>query len=507
MKDTNQAFLVADKLSKSFAGNRVLSEASLTLYPGQYHALVGENGAGKSTFINLLTGIYQPDEGTISVDGKAYDHLSPMQAKQLGIYTVHQELSINPVLTVAQNIFLGSEMLNGILLDNKAMKRQTEILLKDIGLTHIRPDQDAGELTMAERQMLEFVKAIYQQPKLLVLDEATSALDDAQVKIVFDKLREAKKRGMMLIFISHRQHEVDEICDTMTVMKDGSQVVECCGVKDYDEDGLVALMTGRSVGSQFPPKPDWKKVLEAPKVLEAEHISFSKTKDATFCLHKGEILGIGGLQGQGQHSFLEVLFGIKRVNKGVLKLNGKPIRFSGPKDAMREGIAYLPAERKVDGLFVTHPIRFNMSFAGLELVCNKLGLIRKKAEDDLCEDARNRFFIKYRSLQQAVGELSGGNQQKVVLSKWLARNPQILLLNEPTRGIDVVTKHEIYETLRNLAEQGVSIVMISSDTIELLNMCTRVLTIYENEINAELVGDEITENSLVKASVFRKESV
>ena len=189
MKDTNQAFLVADKLSKSFAGNRVLSEASLTLYPGQYHALVGENGAGKSTFINLLTGIYQPDEGTISVDGKAYDHLSPMQAKQLGIYTVHQELSINPVLTVAQNIFLGSEMLNGILLDNKAMKRQTEILLKDIGLTHIRPDQDAGELTMAERQMLEFVKAIYQQPKLLVLDEATSALDEAQVKIVIDKLR------------------------------------------------------------------------------------------------------------------------------------------------------------------------------------------------------------------------------------------------------------------------------------------------------------------------------
>lgn len=507
MKDTNQAFLVAEKLSKSFAGNRVLSETSLTLYPGQYHALVGENGAGKSTFINLLTGIYQPDEGTISIDGKTYDHLSPMQAKQLGIYTVHQELSINPVLTVAQNIFLGNEMLNGILLDNKAMKRQTEILLKDIGLPHIRPDQDAGELTMAERQMLEFAKAIYQQPKLLVLDEATSALDDAQVNVVFDKLREAKKRGMMLIFISHRHHEVDEICDTMTVMKDGCQVVECCGVRDYDEDGLVALMTGRSVGSQFPPKPDWKTVLEAPKVLEAEQISFSKTKDATFCLHQGEILGIGGLQGQGQQSFLEVLFGVKRVNKGVLKLNGKPIRFAGPKDAMRHGIAYLPAERKVDGLFVTHPIRFNMSFAGLELVCNRLGLIRKKAEEDLCEDARNRFFIKYRSLQQAVGELSGGNQQKVVLSKWLARNPQILLLNEPTRGIDVVTKHEIYETLRKLADQGVSIVMISSDTIELLNMCTRVLTIYENEINAELIGDEITENSLVKASVFRKESV
>jgi ribose transport system ATP-binding protein len=267
------------------------------------------------------------------------------------------------------------------------------------------------------------------------------------------------------------------------------------------------MMTGRSVSNQFPPKQDCQKVLAAPKVLEAEHLSFSKTKDASFCLHQGEILGIGGLQGQGQQSFLEVLFGVKRVKSGTLRLDGKPVTLSSPRAAMRLGIAYLPAERKVDGLFVTHPIRFNMSFASLDLISGKLGLIRNSQEQALCDKAQEQFDIKYRSLRQLVSELSGGNQQKIVISKWLARSPRVLLLNEPTRGIDVVTKHEIYEMLHNLAEQGVSIVMISSDTIELLSMCTRVLTIYENEINAELIGDEITEEALVKTSVFRKESV
>lgn len=507
MRETQAAFLSAKNLSKSFAGNKVLSGVSLELRPGDYHALVGENGAGKSTLINLLTGIYQPDEGAISIDGKEYAHLTPLLAKQLGILTVHQELSINPVLTVTQNIFLGCEKLKGALLDTKEMKRLTVSLLQDIGLSHIRPDQDAGELTMAERQMLEFVKAIFQEPKLLVLDEATSALDDAQVKTVFDKLRAAKERGMMLIYISHRQHEVEAICDTMTIMRDGLQVADC-GVKDHDEDGLVSLMTGRSITKQFPPKPDYKDILAAPKVLEAEHLSFSKTQNASFCLHQGEILGIGGLQGQGQQSFLEVLFGVKRVNGGTLKMDGKPITLSSSRAAMRQGIAYLPAERKVDGLFVTHTIRYNMSFASLDMISRKFGgLIRRKKETELCENAQKRFSIKFRNLQQLVSELSGGNQQKIVLAKWLSRNPRVLLLNEPTRGIDVVTKHEIYETLHSLAAQGVSIVMISSDTIELLSMCTRVLTIYENEINAELIGDEITEESLIKASVFRKEAV
>lgn len=504
MDEKQQAFLRVSGISKSFAGNKVLCDVSFSLCPGQYHALVGENGAGKSTCINLITGIYQHDEGTIEIGGKAYDRLTPLLARDLGILTVHQELSINPVLTVAQNLFLGCEKKKGFLLDTKTMRNLTRGLLSEIGLSHIDPDQDAGELTMSERQMLEFGKAIYQRPRLLVLDEATSALDDAQVQIVFDKLREFKRQGMMLIYISHRHHEVQEICDTMTVMKDGHQVANC-GVNEYDEDGLVSLMTGRSISKQFPTKPDCGQVMAGPKVLEAEHLAFSKTHDASFCLHQGEILGIGGLQGQGQQSFLEVLFGVKRVKGGTLKLDGKPVTLRGPRDAMNLGIAYLPAERKVDGLFVTHPIRFNMSFASLDNLSGPAGLISGKREMDLCESARDRFFIKFRSFAQLVSELSGGNQQKIAISKWLARNPRILLLNEPTRGIDVVTKHEIYETLRKLADQGVSIIMISSDTVELVNMCTRVITVYENEINAELTGAEITEESLVKASVFRKE--
>ena len=505
MKEDQNAFLDARGLCKSFGGNEVLHDVCLRLQPGCYHALMGENGAGKSTLINLITGIHKPDKGTIFIDGRQVDHITPQSARDMGIITVHQELSINPVLTVTQNIFLGCEKLNGIFLRTAEMAQDTAQILKDMGLEHIRPDQDAGELSMAERQMLEVAKALYQKPRLLILDEATSALDNSQVELVFKKLREAKKTGMMLIFISHRHHEVREICDTMTVMKDGNEVT-VCGVSDVDEDGLVSLMTGRSLATQFPPKQDWNKALASPVVIEAKHIAFAKTKDASFVLHKGEILGIGGLQGQGQQQFLEVLFGIKRVKRGTLEMHGSPITLSGPRDAMRHSIAYLPAERKVDGLFVTHPIRFNMTFAGLDLVSNRIGLIDAKKENNLCDDAKNKFSIKYHSMQQLVLELSGGNQQKIAISKWLAREPEILLLNEPTRGIDVVTKHEIYETLHELAHQGVSIVMISSDTVELLNMCTRVLCIYENEINAELVGPEITEEALVKASVFRKEA-
>ncbi|MEM1484329.1 sugar ABC transporter ATP-binding protein [Oscillospiraceae bacterium PP1C4] len=504
MKQPSELFLCVNKVSKYFAANKVLSEVSLTVCPGEYHALIGENGAGKSTLINLITGLYQHDEGTICIDGVTYDKMTPLLAQKLGICTVHQELSINPFLSVSQNIFLGNEILKGGFMDTRTMNRITSELLQEVGLSHIRPDEDAGSLTMAEQQMVEFCKAIHQKPRLLILDEATSALDNGQVEVIFSKLRSLKDSGLMIIFISHRLHELYDICDIMTVLKDGKHIVTE-PIEDFEQDRLVSLMTGRTIVDLFPPKRSRAEMELHPIVVEADRISFGKSKDMSFYVRRGEILGIGGLQGQGQQEILECLFGLKKVKSGTLKLDDKPVKMRGAKDAMNLGIAYLPAERKTQGLLITHTIRFNLSFASLDRLSNKIGAINSRLEHEAEKKAIRDFSIRIANINQLVSELSGGNQQKVVLAKWLSRNPRLLLLNEPTRGIDVGTKKEIYELLYRLAEEGVSILMISSDTLELIGMCDRVLTVYENNMNGELYTDELCEESLVKASVFRKE--
>ena len=309
MKESGDIFLSAKNISKSFSGNTVLSRVSLEIRPGEYHALIGENGAGKSTLINLITGIHQHDEGEIIIGGVKYDKISPVLAQRLGIYTVHQELSINPYLTVTQNIFLGNELLKGALLDMKRMNQITAQLLAQVNLNHIKPTADAGSLTMAEQQMVEFCKAIYQKPKLLILDEATSALDNNQVDVMFQKLRELKETGLMVIFISHRLHELYEICDIMTVLKDGQHVVTE-PIEDFQEDRLVSLMTGRTIKDLFPTKRTRTEVEEKPILLQAENLSFCKSTGMNFHLRQGEILGIGGLQGHGQQKLLECLFGL-----------------------------------------------------------------------------------------------------------------------------------------------------------------------------------------------------
>lgn len=501
LKDT---FLQVKNVGKSFFGNRVLSNVSVELGPGGFLALIGENGAGKSTLINLITGVYAYDEGEIWIDGKLCKTITPAEAQKLGIYTVRQELSINPVLTVSQNVFLGHEILRYGLVDKKKMDQVTRELLDQVRLKHIDPRQDAGTLTMAEKQMLEFCKAVYQRPKLLVLDEATSALDDDQVRIIFDQLRELQKEGLMVIFISHRLHELYEICNIMTVLKDGQQIVTE-PIQSLDEDRLISLMTGRAIEDLFPAKRDSRKVQSAPEIVRIENGSFGKCKNIDLTIKKGEILGIGGLQGQGQQTVLEGLFGMRRLDKGTMFFEGEPTVLRGPSDAMEKGIAYLPAERKTEGLFVSHPIAFNLTFACLGSLCDAFGTIIKKKEKEEIGRAFDSFSIKASGPGQIVSELSGGNQQKVVLAKWLARDPKLLLLNEPTRGIDVGTKKEIYELMASLAEKGVSIVMISSDTMELIGMCDRVITVYEHEINQELLSDDLTEGSLVKASVFRRD--
>jgi ribose transport system ATP-binding protein len=505
MSQQEEPFLVIDGLSKSFSGNVVLRPFSLTIRPGEFHALIGENGAGKSTLINLVTGVYEPDGGTMVVAGERYKKLSPFQSKRLDIQVVHQELSLHHHLTVAENIFLGDEILyGGFLRDKKKMFAAAASMLAGAELGFIDPGGSVAGLSLPEQQLLEFAKALSKAPKLLILDEATSALNNEQVGLMFSKLRSLKKDGLAVVFISHRLNEVYQLCDTMTVLKDGQQIVTE-KIEDFNEERLVSLMTGREVGDIYPVKHP-ERLSGAEEVIRLEHISTHHLRDLNFSVRRGEILGLGGLAGQGQQYVLETLFGIERVKSGRIYFNNQPVNLTGPSAAMKLRVAYLPAERKTEGLFLWHPIHFNMSAARLSEISSPLGTIRRARERKENEDIRKSIQIRMRGMGQLVEELSGGNQQKVVVGKWLLRNPEILLLNDPTRGIDVGTKKQIYELLHSLANNGVTILILSSDTLELVGLSDRVLVFYECRLNSEIDAERLSEESLVAASVFSKEA-
>jgi ribose transport system ATP-binding protein len=504
MSQQEEPFLVIDSVNKSFSGNVVLQPFSLTVRPGEFHALIGENGAGKSTLINLVTGVYEPDGGTIVVAGESYKKLSPFQSKRLDIQVVHQELSLHHHLTVTENIFLGDEILyGGFLRDKKKMLASAAALLADMELGFIDPAGSVAGLSLPEQQLLEFAKALSKNPKLLILDEATSALNNEQVGLMFGKLRSLKKDGLAVIFISHRLNEVYQLCDIMTVLKDGQQVVTE-KIAEFNEERLVSLMTGREVGDIYPEKRT-ERLSGAEEVIRLEHVSTRHLQDVSFSVRKGEILGIGGLAGQGQRYVLETLFGIERVRSGQIYIKNRQVNLTGPSVAMKLCIAYLPAERKTEGLFLWHPIHFNMSSARLDEISSPLGTIRRAREQEENENIQKSIQIRMRTMSQLVEELSGGNQQKVVVGKWLLRSPEILLLNDPTRGIDVGTKKQIYELLHSLANNNVTILILSSDTLELVGLSDRVVVFYENRLNSEIDAERLSEESLVAASVFSKE--
>lgn len=496
-------FISLREIMKSFAGHTVLHPIELQLYPGEFHALIGENGAGKSTLINVITGVHKPDRGLINIDGSEVASLTPTEANQLGIYAVHQELSLCTNLTIMQNIFLGNELTSFTgQLRKKKMREVTTQLLKEVGIDHLHPDTPVIQLSLAEQQLVEFSKAVYQNPKLLVLDEATSALDPNQVVTMFRRLRQLQEDGLIVVFISHRLQELFELCDTMTVLKDGQQVVTR-PIDQIDHDELISMMTGRKFSDLYPIKPDIEKIMSQKEILVVEGLTISKIQNLDFSLREGEILGIGGLQGQGQQELLRSLFGTTRIISGSIVLNGKKLKLKHPKHAMKVGIAYIPADRKSEGLLLTHSIRFNLSMGVLKKISDFMGTVRSRREVETAKIAMQRMQVKAQNMEQAVSSLSGGNQQKVILAKWLERNPNILLLDEPTRGIDVGTKKEIYELLRKLTKSGVSVIMTSSDTLEITGLCDRVLVMYEHQLNGELKGADLTEENLVQLSVLK----
>jgi ABC-type sugar transport system ATPase subunit/ribose/xylose/arabinose/galactoside ABC-type transport system permease subunit len=507
--------LLAQGLTKAFAGNVVLRDVSFAVEAGEIHALVGENGAGKSTLINLITGVLQPDAGTIAFAGAPAHALTPRAAEARGVATVHQELSLCPHLTVAENVFLGKAPTRLGRIDEREMEDGTRAVLRDLGVA-IDPKALAGELSLADQQLVEIAKALASYPRLLILDEATSALAAEQVAILFAALRRLRERGVAVVFVSHRMDEIFAIADRITVLRNGEYVatVPAAGTTVGD---LVKLMVGREMAEVFPPKPPLDAVMAAPVVLSVRNLASGRRfREVSFDLHRGEILGLGGLQGQGQRELLAALFGLHPV-QGEIRLHGRdgasngradgrtggvPRRttISGPRAAMRRRVVYVPEDRKTEGLIVQLPVFENLSLPSLDTL-DRLGLLDPAKERRLVAGLVDKLRIRLRSPKQTLVRLSGGNQQKVAIAKWLPLTPEIFLLAEPTRGIDVGTKEEIYKLMRELTAAGASILLISSDTIELLGLCDRVLVMYERRPVAILAGANVTEENVVHASV------
>lgn len=482
-------------ICKSFPGVKALDDVQLTVKKGEVHALLGENGAGKSTLIKILGGIYIADAGSIVIDGKKVVLKNVDDARAEGVSIVHQELCLCNNLTVAKNIFLGQEVKKGGFCDDESMNREADRLLADLGI-NIGAEEIVGDLTVAKQQMVEIARAISGECKLLVLDEPTGTLTDAEIKGLFAIVNRLKKRGVGIIYVSHRLEEIFELADTLTVFRDGTYIgtrpVE--GIK-YDE--LVNMLIGREMKEMFA-----KKEHEVGDImLEAKNICAGRqVKNCSFHVRKGEILGFYGLVGSGRTELMRAILGIDHMDSGIVKVKGKEVKIKGPADASLNRLQLVPEDRKGQGLVLIQSVGFNIAMGSLPRIFK--GIKRDaKFEDGIIKDYIHKLRIKTPSERQEVQYLSGGNQQKVVIAKSLATGPEVLILDEPTRGIDVGAKKEIYDIMSDLADEGVAIIMISSELPEVINMSNRAMVMHEGVITGEVSGDEMTqENMLILAT-------
>ena len=479
-------------IHKRFAGVHALNDVSLTLKAGEVHALLGENGAGKSTLIKVLGGIYHADEGEIFIDGKKVEIKEVKDAQNNGIAIIHQELVLVPHMTVAENIFLGRELGKGIMINRASMNVQAQKLL-DENQVNLKADMLVGKLTIAQQQMVEIVKAISYNSKILVMDEPTSSIADKEVEFLFETMRKLTHKGVGIIYISHKMSELEQICDRVTVMRDG-EYVGTKNVKETSKDELIAMMVGRELTNYY--TRDYADIEE--EVLRCEHISDGNmVKDVSFTLNKGEIIGFAGLVGAGRSETMKAIFGLTKDVKGEIYLRGKNIKIATPIDAMKNGIALVPEDRKAEGLYKEQSVRFNMTLEVLNQFMKGIK-VDSKREIEITQKYIDVMSTKTPTQLQKIGNLSGGNQQKVIIGRWLATNPDILILDEPTRGVDVGAKSEIYVIMNELVKQGMSIIMISSELPEIINMSDRVYVMADGRITGCLDHTEITQEAVMQ---------
>src|SRR6185436_19763296 len=480
-------------VSKRYGGVRALEKAELTVNAGRIHAILGETGAGKSTLIKIMAGVVAPDEGHMAIEGRDVSFGSPAEANAAGIACIFQELSLIPDLSVADNIVISNPPKRFGMIDRAAQRRIAEEALARAGAEDIHPRALVKDLPLSRRQVVEIAKALVWKPRILILDEATSALTAGDVAKVFAVLKRLRSEGLALLYISHRMHEIAELADDCTVFRNGRSVASYPAGTRTDAE-VVELMIGREVSAAFPPRtpraPDG-----GPPLLEARGLTWThQLHDVSFALRAGEVVGLGGLDGQGQRELLLALFGVLRGMSGEVRVDGARVDIGGPSDAKRKavGMALIPEDRKSEGLMLPMSVHDNLSFAALDTL-SPWGVIDRAAERDAVARIVKLLGVRTAGTDVAAGALSGGNQQKLVIGKWLLVAPRILLLNDPTRGIDVGTKQELYLLLRELAAQGAGILFYSTDVDELVGCCHRVLVMVEGAIRRELAGDAITE--------------
>jgi ribose transport system ATP-binding protein len=492
------ALLSATDISKRFGGVTALHEASFSCEAGEIHALLGGNGAGKSTMVKIICGAVAPDEGAIALDGRAVTFSSPAQAAAVGVISVFQELSLVPDLTIAENLFLQREPTRFGFVDRGAMRRQTSELLASLEFPAIDPDVCARDLPLADRQLVEIAKAISREPRVLVLDEATSALGAQEVIRLFRVVHRLKEQGTAVIFISHRMEEVRSICDRATIFRDG-ETVGTVELATTSNETILQMMVGRELNEVFPEKPAPPE--QAIPALEVEHLTWEpELHDISFVVNRGEIVGLAGLEGQGQGELLFSLFGVYAGVSGTVRANGKPVTLRNPRGAMSAHTALIPEDRKTQGLILPLTVETNMLLPVLPVI-SRAGVIDRSKEATLTGAMIEQLSIKTPSADVPVGNLSGGNQQKTAIAKWLLTEAQIYLMYDPTRGIDVATKHEIYRLLRRLADSGAAILLFSTDAAELIGLCDRALVMYEGTIVRVLAGPEITRENLISSAL------
>ena len=483
------------QIIKSFNGVEVLHGIDFSLRAGTVHALMGENGAGKSTLMKVLAGVHKCDDGEIWLKGKKTEIQSPRHAQELGIAMIHQELSPVPEMTVADNIFLGREPRKGVFVDYKKMYADTEKLLGEMKV-RVSPRAKIGRLKVADQQLIEISKAISLNADIIVMDEPTSAITDQEVEILFKTIADLKKKGTGIIYISHKMDEIFRIADDITVLRDGTYV-NSWEAKDIDNNTLIKNMVGRELNEIFPKI----KVPAKNVVMEVKHFTKeNQFEDISFQVREGEILGIAGLIGAGRTELMNAIFGLEKPDSGEVYFEGKKVEIRRPSDAIRRGIAYVTEDRKNEGLVLEMGVGQNITIASMKTLSSGI-FIKRQEEKKTIDDQIRALRIKVHSPRQLVGKLSGGNQQKVVLAKWMMKNPKLLILDEPTRGIDIGAKSEIYKLMGEFVEKGNSIIMISSEMPEAMGMSDRILVLSNGRLSGELSREEFVQEDIMKMAV------
>lgn len=489
-------------ICKSFSGVKVLEGVSLRVKPGEVHALMGENGAGKSTLMKILMGIYKADSGRIALKGNPVELTGPKDAIEKGLSMIHQEL--NPILDmeVAENVFVGRELTKSAfgplkIADKKGMREETEMLFREMNL-HIPARTTMRKLSVAEMQLVEIVKAISLNANIVIMDEPTSAITEAEVEVLFDQIARLKAQGVAIIYISHKMDEIFQIADTITVLRDGSQAGSAPSA-ELDREKLISMMVGREIKEVYPKEEAeiGEKILEVKDLCRGHRV-----RNANFCLHEGEVLGIAGLVGSGRSELVETIFGIVPAEKGSILIRGQEVKIRHPKEAIAHRMALITEDRKQTGLNLKASVEKNISLVSLQKLASA-GVMDQKKEAEAADQYIQSLSIKTHSRKTPVVSLSGGNQQKVVLAKWLLNEPDIIIFDEPTRGIDVGAKRDIYLLIGELAKQGKGIVVISSEMPEVMGISDRILVMSEGEIAGELQRDQFTQEAIMHLASVR----